>query len=173
MTNESEHQREILRARARALARAPQVPAAAGDCLELVEFRLGPERYAVERRFVREVQPLKDLTPLPCTPAFVVGMVNVRGQILAVIDLKKIFDVPDTGMTDSHSIIILQVDDIELGILADTIDGVRCVPCSAIQTSLPTAAGIRAEYLRGITAERLVVLDAAKILTDQRIIVDE
>ena len=164
---------QILRARARALARPPEQAPAADTLLEVLEFRLAQERYAVETRYVREVVPLKELTPLPCTPPFVLGIVNVRGHILPVLDLKKFFDLPEQGLTDLHRIIIVRGHDLELGLLAEVIVGVRSVPVESLQPSLPTLTGIRADYLKGVTAERLVVLDLARILADPRIIVHE
>ncbi len=141
--------------------------------LKLLEFRLAQECYALETRWVREVSNFKDLTPLPCCPSFVVGIVNMRGRILPVLDLKKFFDLPEHGITDLHRIILVGGNDLELGLLADTIVGVRSVPASDLQASLPTLCGIRGDYLKGVTAERLVVLDMARILTDPKIIVHE
>ena len=82
---------QILRARARVLARPRKQAPATETLLELLEFRLARERYAVEVRYVREVYPLKDLTPLPSTPPFVLGVVNVRGRILPVLDSARKF----------------------------------------------------------------------------------
>jgi purine-binding chemotaxis protein CheW len=164
---------QILRMRARALARTPPRVLAAGAMLELLEFRLASERYAVESRFVQEVHPLRDLTPLPCTPPFVLGIVNVRGRILPVLDLKKFFDLPERGLTDLHRIIFVRGNDLELGLLADVIVGVRSVEADSLQPSLPTLTGIRADFLKGITDERLVVLDLDRILLDPKIIVHE
>ena len=90
-----------------------------------------------------------------------------------MIDLKKFFDLPEQGITDLHRILLVQTADMEFGLLADTIAGVRKIPLAAIQPSLPTLTGIRAEYLRGVTADRLVILDAAALLGDRRIIVHE
>ena len=163
----------ILRARARALARPPVPPPAAGATLEVIEFTLAQERYALEAAYVREVHPLEDLTPLPCTPAFVLGLVNVRGRIFPVIDLKKFFDLPESGIGDLHRILLVAAEGLEFGLLADTIVGVRGLALDALQPSLPTLTGIRAEYLKGVTADRLVVLDAARILADRRIIVHD
>ena len=163
----------ILRERARALARRSEQAPAADTVLEVLEFRLAQERYAVETRHVREVFPLKELTPLPCTPSFVLGIVNVRGQILPVFDLRKLFDLPEEGLTDLHRIIIVRGRNLELGLLADLSLGVRSVPLSSLQPSLPTLTGIRGDYLKGVTAERLVVLDLASLLADPRIIVNE
>jgi purine-binding chemotaxis protein CheW len=62
---------------------------------------------------------------------------------------------------------------MEVGILADTIHGVRRIPRRALQPSLPTLTGVRAEYLKGITGERLIVLDADKLLSDSKIVVQD
>lgn len=164
---------QILRARAQALARPQESAAASGATLELLEFRLAQECYALETRCVHEVYPLKDLTPLPCTPPFVLGVVNVRGRITPVIDIKKFFDLPDKGLTDLHRIILVHGNDLELGLLADAIVGVRTIAVDSLQPSLPTLTGIRSEYLKGVTAERLVVLDLDRILADPKIIVHE
>jgi purine-binding chemotaxis protein CheW len=169
----SPEDREILRARARALARPPGSATAAGASLELLEFRLARECYGLETRHVQEVCPLKDLTPLPCVPPFVLGIVNVRGRVTPVIDIKKFFDLPDKGLTDLHRIILVRGNDLEFGLLADVIVGVRTIPVDSLQPSLPTLNGIRADYLKGLTAERLVVLDLDRILADPKIIVHE
>ena len=172
MTSADEAER-ILRTRARALARKPPRASAEGAMLELLEFRLASERYALESRLVQEVHPLRDLTPLPCTPPFVLGIVNVRGRILPVLDLKKFFDLPERGLTDLHRIILVRGNDLELGLLADVIVGVRSVATDTLQPSLPTLTGIRADFLKGVTDERLVVLDLDRILLDPKIIVHE
>jgi len=151
----------------------PERPPVAGASLEVLEFRLAQERYALEIRWVQEVCPLKELTPLPCTPPFVLGIVNVRGRILPVLDVKKFFDLPEQGLTDLHRIILVRGNDLELGLLADVIVGVRSLPVDCLQPALPTLTGIRSDYLKGVTAERLVVLDLAHILADPKIIVHE
>ena len=162
----------ILRARAQALAQTPR-PAPVGTMLELLEFRLASERYALESRHVQEVHPLRDLTPLPCTPPFILGIVNVRGRIFPVVDLKKFFDLPERGLTDLHRIILVRGHGLELGLLADVIVGVRSVAAESLQPPLPTLTGIRADYLKGIGEERLVVLDLDRLLSDPKIIVHE
>lgn len=172
MKNDSDA-KHILRTRANALARPSEHAPAAATLLEVLEFRLAEERYALETRYVREVYPLKDLTPLPCTPPFVLGIVNVRGRILPVFDLKKLFGLPEEGLTDLHRIILIEGNQMELGLLADAVMGVGSIPADSVQPSLPTLTGIRSEYLKGVTAERLVVLDAARILADPKIIVSE
>ena len=163
----------VLKARAQALAREPEKAQAADAQVEVLEFFLAHEKYAVESRHIREVYPLENLTPLPCTPPFVLGIVNLRGEIVSVLDIKKFFDLPETGLTDLNKVIVLQSGAMLFGILADTIVGVRRIPVAEIQPSLPTLAGIREKYLRGITPDRTVLLDAGKLLADEQIIVQE
>lgn len=168
-----EEKKQILQARAKVLAQEPVREEAAQEALEVVEFLLAYERYGIESSYVREVYPLKELTPLPGTPPFVLGVINVRGQLLAVIDLKKFFDLPERGLTDLNRVILIHNGYMEFGILADAILGVRSIPFTDLQPSLPTLTGIREEYLRGITGERVVILDAEKLLSDEKIVVHE
>lgn len=166
-----EEKKNILRKRAKKLARESSQLLAEQGRLNVVVFTLAYETYAVEATFVREVYPLKDFTPLPGTPPFVWGILNVRGQILSLIDLKKFFDLPEKGLTDLDKVIILRTDKMEFGIAADSVVGVRSILPQDIQPSLPTLGGIREKYLRGVTTERIVILDAMKLLTDDNLIV--
>jgi purine-binding chemotaxis protein CheW len=170
---DAEETRRILKVRAQALGRKSEPVEGIGERIEVVEFVLAQERYAVESKHVRDVYPLEHLTPVPCTPAFVLGIVNLRGEILSVIDIKKFFDLPDKGLTDLNKVIVLDSGSMRFGILADAIIGVHAVPVADIQTSLPTLTGIREEYLKGVTLDRTVILDAEKLLTDERIVVQE
>ena len=165
--------KEILKARALELARPLKGEQAASQSLEIIEFRLAQERFAVDRAHVREVFPLKDLTPLPCTPPFVLGIISVRGQILPVIDIKKFFDLPEAGITDTHVVVIVHAGDVELGILADVVTGGRSIPLDSLQPTLPTLTGIRARYLKGVTDQHVVVLEVSRILGDPKILVNE
>lgn len=165
-------QARVLRERARRLARPPLVEAT-HTTVEMLEFGLADERYAIEAAHVHDVQPLRELTSLPCTPDFLRGLVNIRGRLVPVVDLKKFFGLPEPGITDLHRVLVLRTDDMEIGLLADTVEGVHPIDIEAIQPSLPTLGGIDAQYLRGITRDRLVVLDARAILADPRIVVDE
>lgn len=167
----SQSAQDILKARADALAQTTEQTTA--EAIELVTFLLAYETYGIETVWVREVQPMKDLTPLPCTPPFVVGIVNVRGQVMSVVDIKKFFDLPEKGLTDLNKIIVLSDGVMEFGILADAVLEVQSIPKRHIQPSLPTLTGIREQYLQGITAERLIVLDAYGLLTSRALIVHE
>ena len=168
-----EEKKRILKDRAESLASQPEEEKEPDKYLKIVDFLLAHETYAIETEYIREVYPLKELIPLPGTPPFVLGIINVRGKILSIIDIKKFFELPEKGITDLNKVIIIHADEMEIGILADIVLGVRSVPLKDIQPSLPTLTGIREEYLKGVTRERLVVLDARKLLLDRNIIVHE
>jgi purine-binding chemotaxis protein CheW len=166
-----EDRKRILAGRARDLSRVPEEPANARDLVEIVEFELAGEHYGFEVGYVREISVLKDLVPVPGTPSFVIGVINVRGEIHTVIDLKKFFDLPEKGITELNTVLIVEGDEMRLGVLADGICDVRAIRREALHPSLPMLTGIRAEYLKGVTNERLIVLDASRILSDDSIIV--
>lgn len=162
----------ILRARARALAMLPS-DRIDHHSVDVLEFSLAGERYALHAADVQDVQPLRDLTPLPCTPRFLRGVVNIRGELIGVIDLKRFFELPEQGITDLHRVVLLRDGELQIGLLADTVEGVRPLDTRAMQPSMPTLTGIREQFVRGVTPDRLVLLDAAAILGDRRIVIDE
>lgn len=164
---------KILKHRARMLSRKPEHIKEHEDTIELVEFVLAYENYAIESVYISEVYPLKEFVTIPCTPDFVVGIINVRGRIISIIDLKKIFDLPEKGIADFNKIIIIKSELNEFGIVADSITGVRSIPVNEIQTSMSTLTGVRERYLKGVLKNRIIFLDAAKILSDTNIIVHE
>ncbi|MCK5135694.1 MAG: purine-binding chemotaxis protein CheW [Bacteroidales bacterium] len=164
--------RKILRSRTREFAREKQQEKKVEEYINLLIFLLANEIYGIETRNVIEVFPLKDLTPMPCAPLFILGIFNVRGQIQTVLDIKKIFDLPDKGLSD-NKVIIVRARGMEAGILADVILGIRSIPLREIQPALPTLTDIRAEYMKGVTGDQLIVLDVEKIFLDERIIVNE
>ncbi|CAK0740019.1 purine-binding chemotaxis protein CheW [Gammaproteobacteria bacterium] len=164
--------RRILEARARKAAQTPTKPDETQH-LEILGFSLAGETYAVETRHVREVCRLKDLTPLPGTPPFLAGIMNLRGQILGIIDLRKVFEFPDRGLTELNRVIVLRGGGNELGLLADTIEGVRLLAASALQDCLPTLTGVREKFLKGVTGQMLVVLDGGRLLEDPSLKVND
>ena len=168
-----EKRKEILQSRARRLSQETQQEDTTQNTIEVLEFMLAYERYGIDSSFIREVYPLRELTPVPCTPAFILGIINIRGKILSILDIKKFFDIPEKGLTDLNKIIVLRSERMKFGILADAIVGIRKVSLDKLQPPLPTLTGIREEYSKGVTEDRMLVLDAQKMLTDKKIVVHE
>jgi len=163
----------ILKARAKALAREQEPDQCEQDRLEVIEFVLADEKYAVESSFVREVYPFKEFTPIPGAPPFVLGIINVRGHIVSVVDLKKFFGLPEKGLTDLSKTILISDGEMEFGLLADTVVGLRHILLRDLQATLPTLTDVQTELLKGVTPARVAVLDSGRLLSDQRMLVDE
>jgi purine-binding chemotaxis protein CheW len=168
-----EEKRAVLRSRAKILAQEPAEKGETEESLAVLAFLLAHETYAIETRFIREGYPLTELTPLPCTPDYIFGIINIRGQILTIIDMKKFFDLPERGITDLNRVIVVQQEDMALGILADEIIGIRNIPEKGLSPPLSTITSLRAGYIKGVTGEGLILLDMERFLSDRQLVVHE
>jgi purine-binding chemotaxis protein CheW len=164
---------DLLLARARMMAQEKPAAASDGSAIEVLEFGLADETYALELTYVREVGALVELAPLPGVPNYVLGITSARGQIIAVVDLRKLFGLPERGLRDSRQVIVLQSVANEFGILAEGITGVKWLPLAGVQPSLPTLTDVRAAYLSGIAPDGTVLLSAEKLLADPRLVVQQ
>jgi purine-binding chemotaxis protein CheW len=164
---------KILRARAKDIASEPETGRPAVDGMQIVEFALGDERYAVPSAQVLAVRLLGEFTPVPCTPAMVLGVVNHRGRLLSVIDLGTLFGWPAKKPGRLDQAILIHDAGMEFGIRADTVMGVGTLFPEDLHPPLPTLAVSGETCLQGVTGDGLIVLDARRLLLDNRIIVHE
>ncbi len=161
--DDAERERQILRQRAEAYAAPLQEADAYTDVLTLLTFHLGAEYYALEAQIVRGVRPLPKMTPVPSVPPFYRGVVNLRGQIITVLDLTAFFKLdPDP---DAQELVVVEANGLTLGILARHVQDVIRLRRSALQPFE------HFRYTLGVTVERLVVLDIPLLLQDERLIV--
>ena len=167
-----ERVRAVLEERARAAARVPAPSPEAGDVTEIVRFVLGGECYAIETAYVREILRFKEFVPLPDTPGFLVGVINLRGQIVAVMDLRQFFAIPPQPSTDSSRVIVLGQERLEFGLLADAVHEVALLQLDEIREAPGSVASSARDYLRGVTADACLVLDGAALLSDPRLYID-
>jgi purine-binding chemotaxis protein CheW len=159
----------LLKARALEMARIPEATEPPTLQLDVTEFRFGEETYAFASTSVREVYSPKSITLVPCTPPFILGIMNVRGRILPVIDIKSLFGQPSPPRQAQDKVIIIHAAGMEVGLLADTIIGVRTISMSAIHPPLPTLAEPHSRYMRGLTNDGTMILDAALLLNGSRL----
>ncbi len=163
----------ILGERARRLAGPQEEPGAPQETLGLLAFSLGAARYAVGTAHVLETGRLRGLVPLPSVPAFFPGVIGHRGRVIAVLDLGRLWGKPAGSAGESGQVVVVGQGEAALGLLADEIHGLVEVPVSALgavpadETSGPHA------FVRGITPDRIVVLDAPALLEDPRLIVND
>jgi purine-binding chemotaxis protein CheW len=166
-------ERDLRLAKSKEAALSEQTEAS----FQTIEFQLDEERYAIEAAYVKEVIAPGHLTPVPCTPSFVAGIINVHGQIVSVIDLRKFFPLRIKGLTNLNQVVIVRGMGLELGILADEIIGERNLPVACVltfQVSEPIFdAEWRGKYSKGVTSDGLTVLAIERILADPSIVVRE
>lgn len=160
-----EEQQQILKGRARKLAEEPEA-VDESKVIKIIEFELAYETYALESLWVRKVAPLKDLTPVPGSPPFILGVTNVKGEIITVFDLRKLFSLEDKGLTDFNKLVILRSRDKNYGILADLVGHVREIKQKQFQASQTLEKG-RENYVKGVTKEHLILLDGKKLLNSK------
>jgi purine-binding chemotaxis protein CheW len=170
MNNET---RSVLKMRAAAMALETEPAIKDSDAIEVITFTLASETYGLESEFIREVCPLKDYTPLPGVPPFILGIIQVRGRIIPIVDLKNFFNIPAHGIGELNKVIILQNEHMEFGILADIVLGSQSIGLDEICPVPPTVSGIGEEYLRGVTKGSLILLNGGKLLSDKSLIVNE
>ena len=176
---------EIWARRAYILAQEPPA-AATGQTIVLLVFRLSGERYGIDVTNVREIYPLEQLTPVPRTPSFVAGVFSARGRIMSVIDLRTFLGLPTrtngprpVEVDQTKIIVVINTDStsetaqMEIGILADEVTDVCTVFIEEIEPPLTTQASIRANHIRGVTADLLVVLDLNALLSDKQLIIKD
>jgi purine-binding chemotaxis protein CheW len=162
----------ILQARARALATDDTAPDP-GPEIDVLEFMIGTQSYALETQYVQEVHALAGLAPLPCTPAFVRGIVNLHGRMMSVLDLHPLFGLPPKVLSGADKLVVLLDGRMIFGVLADAVLGVHRLPRRRLQPPPSTATGIPDGWTIGVTPERTVVLDAKRLLNDKSIVVDQ
>jgi purine-binding chemotaxis protein CheW len=170
-TQAEDYTRAILKARAKELAKPPATEDESVRMVEIVEFTLGPEHYAFPSSVVREVFHLTEITPLPGLPPFVLGVTNIRGRILSIIDIRRFLEFGDLGLTNLNRAIILSSGSMELAVLADKVLGVYASDSDKWQKTMPALGGKREAFLAGVTKDRVVVFDAERLLRSRDLLV--
>jgi purine-binding chemotaxis protein CheW len=163
--------RRILEERARHLARAAD-DGPAGATVPLVELAVGPERVAVPLGHVQEIQPLKGLTPVPGAGPYWAGVVNLRGQLYPVLDLRPYLRLPADGPPDGGHIVVVAGAGFKAALWAGDVHGLRELPPEQLQAP-PLAADGAPGVVAGVTADLLTVLDLDALLADPRLLLQE
>ncbi len=142
------------------------ISSVSSEVLQLVCFKLAEEEYAVDITSVQEVIRVSALTPVPQMPDFVLGVINVRGSIIPVFDLRKEFRLPEKEMDDQSKIIILNVRDVSFGIIADHIlDNVK-LDKNLVDPAPEVKLRMNRECIKGlgeIGKRMIIILNLAKV----------
>ena len=140
---------------------------------QLVTFTLGQEEYGVAINKVREINRLVDITHVPRAPEFVEGLINLRGTVVPIIDLRKRFAIESTGDEKSHRIIVVDVHGRTIGVIVDSVSEVLNLAAENIEEVPATiSSGVNTQFLKGVgkIGDRLMLLlDLDRILSAEEL----
>lgn len=140
---------------------------------QYLRFRLGAvERYGIPYQYLEELLYVGHLARVPCTPAFVAGVVNHRGELLTILDLKHFFRMPAVEMSDEARIIVVRHGGIRAGLLVDGVDGNEEYQISELSPPLSSEGVSNMEHVSGIHAGSVTLLNMAAFLGDPALRVD-
>jgi purine-binding chemotaxis protein CheW len=142
--------------------------------LKVIVFTLAHEEYGIEVDKVRTIERLVPITRVPKTPAFVKGVINLRGIVIPIIDLRGRFGLPETELTENSRIVIVAAEELEVGFIVDSANDVMDVMSDAIENPSEVLGGIKAKYLSGVAKigdnRLLILLNLAEVLSRNEII---
>lgn len=143
---------------------------------KFLQFELDGEYYGVDILKVREINGLMDITAVPQTPVFMKGLINLRGKVIPVIDLRLKFGLREAEYDARTSIIVIEFKSIhgqvQMGIVVDTVSKVINIPAENIEPAPNFGGRLKSEYIRGMakTKQRvIIILDIDLILTDEEL----
>lgn len=134
------------------------------DRLPLLTFQLGGERYAIDVSYVRGVRPCGRVVRVPSVPSFYRGVINVRGQVISVLDLRLFFGMGVDDRDLPRELVLIETQQLYLGLLADHVDEVTTISWDQFEP-------VDIRYAKGVTSNRLVLLDIEALFSDERLII--
>ncbi|ADG06231.1 chemotaxis protein CheW [Kyrpidia tusciae] len=140
--------------------------------VKVIVFQLATEEYGVEVSQVLSIERMQKITRVPRTPAFVKGVINLRGVVTPIIDLRARFGLPEVEYTDDTRIVVVAVGEMEVGLVVDAANDVIDVPMSRVDPPPAVVGGVKAEYLRGVAKlddRLLVLLNLDRVLSVQEV----
>jgi purine-binding chemotaxis protein CheW len=138
------------------------------ETVQVVSFKLGSEEYGVEIAQVQEINRMVAVTHVPRAPQFMEGVINLRGQLIPIIDLRARFGMPRVEHTKNTRIVVTDIGAKRVGMVVDSVSEVLRLATDAIEDAPEMITGVDTEYIRGVGTieDRLIILlDLAKIIT--------
>jgi purine-binding chemotaxis protein CheW len=137
---------------------------------QIISFVVGKENFGVHIQDVKEVIRIREITSLPKAPDFVKGVINLRGDVIPVIDLREKFAMSLEDYTDMTRVIVVEVDDKSIGMVVDSVSHVLRIGRDQIEPAPPLVGGLAGEYIRGVgklDENLIILLNIERILTTE------
>jgi len=127
---------------------------------QYVIFKLAGESYGIPIEYVKTIEKMTEMTRVPNTPEYLAGVVNLRGEVVPIIDMRKRFDLPEADEVEEVRTIILELEEISVGMIVDSSSEVLSIEDSAIDQTISLDAAVQDEHIRGIGKidERMIIL---------------
>lgn len=131
-----------------------------GELVQVVSFQLGNEEYGVDISQVQEIIRMVEITHVPRAPRFMEGVINLRGQLIPIIDLRTRFGMPRAQHTKSTRIVVTEIGTKRVGIVVDSVSEVLNIPIEQVEDAPDMIAGVGTEYIQGVgkVNDRLIIL---------------
>ncbi len=139
------------------------------DEQQLVVFDLSTEAYGVDIGAVREIIRLQDITRVPRTPEFVEGVINLRGKVIPVVDLRKRFGLPAEEESKENRIVVVDIGAQDIGVIVDAVTEVLRIATESVEPPASVITTADSEYLLGIAkldSRLIILLDLEQVLTE-------
>jgi purine-binding chemotaxis protein CheW len=139
-----------------------------GQTIQVVSFALGSEEYGVDIAQVQEINRMVTITHVPRAPHFMEGVINLRGQLIPIIDLRTRFGMPRTEHTKNTRIVVTEIGSKRVGMVVDSVSEVLRIPTEQIEDAPDMIAGVETEYIRGVgkMGDRLIImLDLGRVIS--------
>ncbi len=136
--------------------------------LQLVTFRIGEEEFGVDILAVQEIIRLLQITPVPRAPASIEGVINLRGKVIPVVNMRSRFSLPARQATSQTRIVVMELEEKIVGFLVDAVSEVLRIPATTVEEPPPVVAGIGSEYIRGVgklDGRLLILLDLTHLMS--------
>lgn len=151
---------------------ASKGPGEDSNLIQLTTFRLGPEEFGVDILKVQEIIRMMPITKVPNAPKFVEGVINLRGKVIPVIDMRKRFSMPNSRRDAHTRIMVMALQGQVVGFVVDAVSEVLRIPENTVEAPPAVVAGIGSEYMRGVGKlhdRLLILLDLDRLLTEQEV----
>jgi purine-binding chemotaxis protein CheW len=142
--------------------------------LKVIVFQLMDKEYAIPVSQVRSIEKFQHITRVPGTASFVKGVINLRGVVTPIIDLRKRFDFPKGLYTESTRVIIVSLEDAEVGLVVDSANDVIDIPTNSIEPPPEVVGGLDVDFIKGVANidhRLLILIDLDKVLRKDEITV--
>lgn len=140
------------------------------ELLQLVTFSIGEEEFGVDILKVQEIIRTMEITKVPRAQDFVEGVINLRGKVIPIIDLRRRFGFT-SKVHDKHTrIIVIEINNMIVGFVVDSVSEVLRIPAATVEPPPPVVAGVESEYISGVGKledRLLILLDLDKLLSNE------